>query len=160
MSVAELYSLEAQYNTGKKAYKSALNQINHGGGKQPTQPAAQMNVDLQTLLLQMSNILSPTSVEQFQLLKASDVLQDEYKQLEDVQVLTVQNKYHFIAWFLISLLLLYMTLRGSFGPLSFIVSFFKTIWNFVTSFFSNLLRASSDTVNKSIEDTANWKLRE
>jgi hypothetical protein len=160
MSVAELYSLEAQFNTGKKAYKSALNQVHHGQGKQSKHPAAQMNVDLQTLLLQMSNILSPTSVEQFQLLKASDVLQDEYKQLEDAQVLTTQYKYQYIAWALTALLILYMTLRGGIGPIYFILGLFKSIWNFIATFFSNLFQASSDSINSSIESTANWKLRE
>lgn len=160
MSVADLYSLEAQFNTGKRAYKSALNQVNHGRGKQSTQPAAQLNVDLQTLLLQMSNILSPTSVEQFQLLKASDVLQDEYKQLDDAQVLTTQYKYQYIAWALTALLIFYMTLRGSFGPVYFILSLFKSIWNVITTFFSNLFQISSETFNESVEKTANWKLRE
>ena len=53
MSVVDLYALEARYNSGKTDYRSALNAVNFGRGEQPTQRAAQMNVDLQTLLLQM-----------------------------------------------------------------------------------------------------------
>jgi hypothetical protein len=159
MSVADLYSLEAQFDTGKRAYKSALNQVNHGAGPQATQPAAQMNADLQTLLLRMSNILSPTSKEQFQLLKASDVLQDEFKQLEDAQILTTKYHYQFIAWFLTAILVFYMVLRGNLAPIYFIFGFFKSIFQFIITFFANLFQMSADSVSASFQRAANWRLK-
>jgi len=112
MSVAELFALEAQYNCGKTEYKSALSTANHTAGKPPTQRAAQLNVDLQSLLLQMSNLLDPRSKEQFQLLKASDLLQVEYQQLTDSNVVATMNRGHFIAWSFGGALLFYLTLRG------------------------------------------------
>ena len=112
MSVAELFALEAQYNCGKSDYKNALSTANHTAGKPPTQRAAQMNVDLQSLLLQMSNLLDPSSKEQCQLLKATDLLQVEYQQLTDSNVVATMNRSHFMAWSLGGALLFFLTMRG------------------------------------------------
>lgn len=112
MSVAELFALEARYNCHKNEYKSALSAANHTPGKQPTQKAAQLNVDLQTLLLQMSNLLDPRSKEQFQLLNATDLLQAEYQQLTDSEVIAKMNRGHFLAWSIAGTLLFFLTMRG------------------------------------------------
>lgn len=115
MSVVELFTLEAQYQTGKDQYRSALNAVNHGRGQQPTQRAAQMNVDLQALLLKMSNLLEPTSKEQFSLLSASDLLQEEYQQLTDASVVTAMHKGHYMAWTLGAAVLFFVVMRAVVG---------------------------------------------
>lgn len=112
MSVVDLYALEARYNSGKTDYRSALNAVNFGRGEQPTQRAAQMNVDLQTLLLQMSDMLSLNSKEQFQLLGASDSLQGEYQQLTDSSVIATMHKSHYMAWTLGATVLFFLVMRG------------------------------------------------
>lgn len=112
MSVVDLYALEAKYNAAKTDYRSALNTVYFGRGQQPTQPAAQMNVDLQSILLQMSDILSPSSKEQFQLLGASDALQGEYQQMTDSGVIAVMHETRYLALTLGGLVLFFVVMRG------------------------------------------------
>ena len=116
MSVVELFALEAKYNSDKNEYKNELNTINHAPGKQPTQRAAQLNADLQTLLLQMSNLLAPTSKEQFQLLGASDLLQAEYQQLTDANVMATMYKSHYLGLTLGAALLFFLSMRALIKP--------------------------------------------
>ena len=112
MSVVDLYALEAQYNAVKTDYRNALNTVNFGRGKQPTQRAAQMNVDLQSLLLQMSDILKPSSKEQFSLLSASDALQGEYQQMTDSGVIATMHETRFLALTLGGFFVFFIAMRA------------------------------------------------
>lgn len=112
MSVAELFALEARYNCQKNDYKNELNTVNHAPGDPPKHRAAQLNADLQTLLLQMSDLLEPSSKEQFQLLGASDLLQAEYQQLTDANVVATMHKTHYMGLTLGAAFLFFVTMRA------------------------------------------------
>ena len=118
MSYIDLIALDAAYKNDKAAYDYSLNDLNYSSPNQNSKrnvyAAAQMNADLQTSLLAMSNSLSPAAREQYQLLAASKDLEQEYAQLVGNSKIVSDMEYaRFFAWGLGALVLIFAFFRVS-----------------------------------------------
>jgi len=126
MSLVDLYSVESKFNEKKKEYLTLMDSIQFSClGKEKTSKeclkAARLNADMQSCLIQMSNlsIKNPpsktvTSLQQQQLeiLKLSDKLEKDLQYLltdsalqQDTTLLTEQNKLHSLAWGFMAILI-------------------------------------------------------
>jgi hypothetical protein len=103
MPLVELFATEADYQLGKSEYDDLIDSMDSKSSKEEVRKAAQLNVDLQTSLLQMSNQLPPGTTEQFKLMAAADYLDADYAQLlSDSSTVAVMYKSQAIMWFLIA----------------------------------------------------------
>jgi hypothetical protein len=118
MSYVDLIAMESVYRNDKNAYDYSLNDLNYSSpnknSKRNVFMAAQMNADLQTSLLSMSNSLSPEAKEQYQLLAASKDLEIQYAQLVGNSKIVNNMEYsRFFAWGLGALVLMFAFFRVS-----------------------------------------------
>jgi hypothetical protein len=92
MSVVELYSLEKKFQEKRDQYVSLMNSINYSClGKEKTSVeclrAARLNAQMQTYLIQMSNLMVQTPIEknvekkQMDLLRVADSLEKDMQEL-------------------------------------------------------------------------------
>jgi hypothetical protein len=124
MSEVELYAIQSKFNQAKAEYITLLGTIQTTclGNElsKECQKAATLNADMQTYLIQMSNLLKTpdTLKNQKELLDISNQLGNEMDTLsslsqekEDIQVISSMNYAHALAWTLgaitIGLLLLH-----------------------------------------------------
>ncbi len=120
MSVIQLYSVETKFNEKKKEYLSLMDSINYSClGKDKTSvecvKAARLNAEMQSYLIEMSNLLNKNNFQdqssdkikkhQFDLLKLSDKLEEDLDMLktnaalqQDISVLEEQNRLHALSW--------------------------------------------------------------
>lgn len=111
MSEVELYAIQSKFNQAKAEYITLLGTIQTTClGNQLTkecQKAATLNADMQTYLIQMSNLLKKpeTLKHQKELLDISSQLGDDMQNLsslaqeeQDVQVLSSMNYAYALAW--------------------------------------------------------------
>jgi hypothetical protein len=112
MSEVDLYAIQSKFNQAKAEYITLLGTIQTTClGNQLTkecQKAATLNADMQTYLIQMSNLIknAPTSLpKQKELLNVSNQLDGEMNTLsslsqeeEDIQVISNMNYAHALAW--------------------------------------------------------------
>jgi hypothetical protein len=126
MSLVDLYAVEAKFSQTKKEYDSLMRTMKYqclGKNKstQKCQKAAELNAQLQTYLIQISNLLvilrpnlnqRPTIHEQQQqILSLADYLEKDKNELtttiaskEDAVIFAKMNEYHYLAWFMCSIL--------------------------------------------------------
>jgi hypothetical protein len=92
MSIVDLYSVESKFNEKKKEYVSLMDSINYSClGKEKKNKeclrAARLNAEMQSCLIRMSNLIpkkmppKPIQVQHAQLLKISDKLETDLKEL-------------------------------------------------------------------------------
>jgi len=106
MSLVELYATEANYRSGKIEYDQIIDSLRDHPEKKDLK-AAQLNADLQTSLLHMSDLLPVGHVEQFKLLGAADHLSEEYATLVgDSKTVAVMYQTKYMVWTVAALLLL------------------------------------------------------
>ena len=112
MSEVELYSIQSKFNQARAEYITLMGTIQTTclGNElsKECQKAATLNADMQTYLIQMSNLIknAPTSLpKQKELLNVSNQLDGDMETLsslaqeyEDGQVITTMNYSHAIAW--------------------------------------------------------------
>lgn len=112
MSEVELYAIQSKFNQAKAEYITLLGSIQTTClGNQLSkecQKAATLNADMQTYLIQMSNLIKNESTslpKQQELLNLSNQLGDDMDNLtslaqeeEDTQVLSTMNYSHALAW--------------------------------------------------------------
>ena len=101
MSFVDLLAVEACYRNDKQNYDDLMGQLNYNPNptKKDVIKAAQMNADMQTSLLSMSNLLPPSSVEHFSLLKATQDLEEDYSKLvSDSRTISDMYKARYFAW--------------------------------------------------------------
>jgi hypothetical protein len=117
MSLVDRLALEALFRNDKILYDNLLNKLNFSSKKEGFTNnvflASQMNKDLQTSLLSMSNTLSPAAKEQYQLLAASRDLEEQYDQLVgDSRIVTDMQYARYFAWALGALALILVLVRA------------------------------------------------
>ena len=111
MSEVELYAIQSKFNQAKSEYITLLGTIQTTclGNElsKECQKAATLNADMQTYLIQMSNLLKTpdTLKNQKELLDISNQLGNEMDTLssmsqekEDIQVISSMNYSHALAW--------------------------------------------------------------
>ena len=111
MSEVELYAIQSKFNQAKAEYITLLGTIQTTclGNElsKECQKAATLNADMQTYLIQMSNLLKTpdTLKNQKELLDISNQLGNEMDTLsslsqekEDIQVISTMNYSHALAW--------------------------------------------------------------
>ena len=111
MSEVELYAIQSKFNQAKAEYITLLGTIQTTclGNElsKECQKAATLNADMQTYLIQMSNLLKTpdTLKNQKELLDISNQLGNEMDTLssmsqekEDIQVISSMNYSHALAW--------------------------------------------------------------
>jgi len=119
MSIVELYSLEKKFGEKRDQYLSLMNSINYSClGKEKTSDecvkAATLNAEMQTCLIQMSNLSikypdvksnKPLQKKQLEILQLSDKLEKDLENLmtdtglkQDTDVLYEQHKLHALSW--------------------------------------------------------------
>lgn len=112
MSEVELYAIQSKFNQAKAEYITLLGTIQTTclGNElsKECQKAAMLNADMQTYLIQMSNLMKKTDTalpKQQELLNLSNQLGDDMDNLtslaqeeEDTQVLSTMNYTHALAW--------------------------------------------------------------
>jgi hypothetical protein len=112
MSEVELYAIQSKFNQAKAEYITLMGTIQTTclGNElsKECQKAATLNADMQTYLIQMSNLVknTPTSLpKQKELLDVSNQLGNEMNTLsslsqedEDIQVISNMNYAHALAW--------------------------------------------------------------
>ena len=111
MSEVELYAIQSKFNQAKAEYITLLGTIQTTclGNElsKECQKAATLNADMQTYLIQMSNLLKTpdTLKNQKELLDISNQLGNEMDTLsslsqekEDIQVISSMNYAHALAW--------------------------------------------------------------
>lgn len=111
MSEVELYAIQSKFNQAKAEYITLLGSIQTTclGNElsKECQKAATLNADMQTYLIQMSNLLKTpdTLKNQKELLDISNQLGNEMDTLsslsqekEDIQVISSMNYAHALAW--------------------------------------------------------------
>ena len=118
MSLVDLYAMESSYQNDKTSYDQKLNDLHHSTSNKNFMEKVfmvkQMNADLQTSLLAMSNTLSPESKKQYQLLAASKDLEDQYNQLVgDSRTITDMHYAQYFAWGLGAIVVLFALYRAS-----------------------------------------------
>jgi len=117
MSYVDLIAMEASYKNDKSSYQDLLNNLmftkKTEGFENNLLLAKQMNKDLQTALLSMSDTLSPEAKEQYQLLAATRDLEEEYTQLTgDSKIVSDMQYAHYVVWALGALVLLIVLVRA------------------------------------------------
>jgi len=115
MSEVDLYAVEAKFNTAKDEYISIMNSVKTAclgkeKMKKKCQKAAELNADMKTYLLQMSNLTKKTIVnipKQHELLGVSNQLDKdmnllitEITQKEDSEMVATMNYATTIPWLL------------------------------------------------------------
>jgi hypothetical protein len=119
MSLVDLYSLETKFNEKKNEYLSLMDSINYsclGNLKRSEKciKAATLNADMQTYLIQMSNLRlkypttgsnKPLQKQQLEILRLSDKLERDLQNLmtdsrikDDTDVLYEQHKLQALSW--------------------------------------------------------------
>ena len=115
-SLVDLMALEAVYRNDKASYDHVMTDMNYTRNpkKEQVTQAAQMNKDLQTSLLSMSNLLPPSAVEHFSLMQVADVLETDYAKLAtDSNTVAEMYRTRFVAWTLAAIVLLIAVVRIS-----------------------------------------------
>lgn len=115
MSEVDLYAVEAKFQDAKNEYVSIMNELKTCLGKESTkrcQKAAELNADMQTYLIQMSNLMkkTPTNLpKQKELLNVANQLDMDQgellsnnEKLKDLGVLSDMNHIKTITWFIFS----------------------------------------------------------
>lgn len=115
MSEVDLYAVEAKFEDAKNEYVSIMNELQTCLGKESTkrcQKAAELNADMQTYLIQMSNLMkkTPTNVpKQQELLNVANQLDNDKGELLsntakiiDLNVMSEMNHIKTVTWFLCS----------------------------------------------------------
>jgi len=115
MTEVDLYAVEAKFNNAKEEYMSIMNSVKTsclGKEKMKTkcQKAAELNADMKTYLLQMSNLTKKTIQnipKQHELLGVSNQLDKdmnllitEITQKEDVEIVATMNYANTMPWLL------------------------------------------------------------
>jgi hypothetical protein len=115
MSEVDLYAVEAKFNTAKDEYISIMNSVKTAclgkeKMKKKCQKAAELNADMKTYLLQMSNLTKKTIVnipKQHELLSVSNQLDKdmnllitEITQKEDSETVATMNYNTTLPWLL------------------------------------------------------------
>lgn len=111
MSEVELYAIQSRFNQAKEEYITLMGTIQTtclgNDLSRECQRAATLNADMQTYLIQMSNLVkTPEPLKhQKELLDISNQLGNDMDTLsslsqeeEDVQVITTMNYAHALAW--------------------------------------------------------------
>jgi hypothetical protein len=113
MSFVDLLAVEASYRNDKQNYDDLMGHLNYSpqttnnNKKEKVLQAAQMNADMQTSLLSMSNLLPPSSVEHFSLLQATQDLEEDYSKLvSDSRTISDMYKARYFAWGFFALVVL------------------------------------------------------
>ena len=126
MSEVELYAIQSKFNQAKSEYITLLGTIQTTclGNElsKECQKAATLNADMQTYLIQMSNLLknAPASLpKQKELLDVSSQLDGEMETLsslaqeeKDVQVISTMNYSHALAWTLGAITIILVLLQS------------------------------------------------
>ena len=126
MSEVELYAIQSRFNQAKAEYITLLGTIQTSClGNQLSkecQTAATLNADMQTYLIQMSNLIKNTDTalpKQQELLNLSNQLGDDMDNLtslaqehEDTQVLSSMNYSHALAWTLASITIVFLLMKS------------------------------------------------
>lgn len=131
MSEVDLYAVESKFNQAKSEYISLMNTLKTSClGKSKTsdkcQKAAELNADMQTYLIQMSNLLKKTSTnlpKQQELLNLANQLDNDRQSLsttiaerQDITVLAEMNYSSALTWalsaFTICALLVFQSRRN------------------------------------------------
>ena len=125
MSEVELYAIQSKFNQAKAEYITLMGTIQTTclGNElsKECQKAATLNADMQTYLIQMSNLLKTpdTLKNQKELIDISNQLGNEMDTLsslsqekEDVQVLTSMNYAHALAWTLGTITIILVLLQS------------------------------------------------
>ena len=127
MSEVELYAIQSKFNKAKTEYMALLETIQTSClGNQLSnecQKAATLNAEMQTYLIQMSNMIkkTPTSLpKQKELLDISNQLGGDMENLSsleqeetDGQVVATMNYTHALAWTLVSITILFIVVNQS-----------------------------------------------
>ena len=113
MSEVDLYAVESKFNTAKDEYISIMNSVKTAclgkeKMKRRCQKAAELNADMKTYLLQMSNLTKKTIVnipKQHELLGVSNQLDKdmnllitEITQKEDTETVATMNYANTLPW--------------------------------------------------------------
>ena len=113
MSEVELYAVEAKFNNTKSEYISLMDTLQQSClGKEKTskkcQKAAELNADMQTYLIQMSNLMKKTDLnlpKQQELLNVSNQLDTDMGGLlsstgqdTDMEVFSKMNQQNALMW--------------------------------------------------------------
>ena len=126
MSEVELYAIQSKFNQARSEYITLLGTIQTTclGNElsKECQKAATLNADMQTYLIQMSNLLknAPASLpKQKELLDVSSQLDGEMETLsslaqeeKDVQVISTMNYSHALAWTLGAITIILVLLQS------------------------------------------------
>jgi len=126
MSEVELYAIQSKFNQAKAEYITLLGTIQTTClGNELTkecQKAATLNADMQTYLIQMSNLIknAPTSLpKQKELLDISNQLGGDMETLsslaqehEDSEVINTMNYNHALAWTLASITIVFLLIQS------------------------------------------------
>lgn len=127
MSEVELYAIQSKFNQAKKEYVTLLETIQTSClGNQfnkECQKAATLNADMQSYLIQMSNLIkkTPTSLsKQKELLDISNQLGGDMENLtsldqeeRDGQLFASMNYVNALAWTLASITILFVVINES-----------------------------------------------
>jgi hypothetical protein len=125
MSEVDFYAVQTNFNKAKSEYTTLLETIQTSClGNQLSnecQKAATLNAEMQTYLIQMSNMIKKTSTslpKQKELLDISNQLGGDMETLfslgqeeEDIQVLATMNYTHALAWTLVSITILFIVIN-------------------------------------------------
>jgi hypothetical protein len=126
MSEVELYSIQSKFNQAKAEYITLLGTIQTSClGNQLSkecQKAATLNADMQTYLIQMSNLIKQTDTslpKQQELLNLSNQLGGDMETLsslaqehEDSEVINTMNYNHALAWTLASITIVFLLIQS------------------------------------------------
>jgi len=116
MSLVDLMALEATYRNDKTAYENVVDELNYcrNPKKSKVNEAAQRNVDLQTSLLSISNVLPPSAVEHFSLLNEVKTLEEDYSKLvEDSGTVATMHHTRYVGWGVLAVFLFAVLVRQS-----------------------------------------------
>jgi len=116
MSLVDLMAVESVYRNNKNAYDHMMLSLNHSNdvNKEKVDKTAQMNVDLQTSLLSMSNLLPPAAVEQFSLLRNTETLENEFEKLvSDSRTVTDMFQARYFVWLFFAFVVFVVMVRQS-----------------------------------------------
>ena len=127
MSEVDLYAIQSKFNKAKSEYITLMETIQTSClGNQLSnecQKAATLNAEMQTYLIQMSNMIkkTPTSLSnQKELLDISNQLGGDMENLSslvqeehDGQVIATMNYTHALAWTLVSITILFIVINQS-----------------------------------------------
>ena len=125
MSEVDFYAVQSKFNKAKSEYTTLLETIQTSClGNQLSdecQKAATLNAEMQTYLIQMSNMIKTTSTslpKQKELLDISNQLGGDMETLfslgqeeHDGQVIATMNYTHALAWTLVSITILFIVVN-------------------------------------------------